>query len=532
MRCFLGFIFTAITFSSNAQSNLNVLNYRFQITVNDFNDSIQGQATIRFLVKEKNSILIFDLTNLQKNGKGMIATSLKFNNPRLFQPAFIQQKEKLIIKGNLFEKDDTATIIIFYKGIPVDGLIISNNKYGHRTFFADNWPNNGHNWLPCHDDPADKASVDFIVIAPDHYQVVGNGILIEEKLLPDGNKKTHWKEEIPISVKVMTVGIAEFVVNLTSFVNNTIPVSSWVFPEDKDKGFYDYAIAKDILAFFINKIGAYGFKKLANVQSTTKFGGMENANTIFYTENSITGDRKNEKLFAHEIAHQWFGNMVTEKSFAHLWLSEGFATYFAILYFENKYGKDVAINMLKEDRTKVIALSKTLHTPIIDLAGNDYMKLMNANNYQKGGWVLHMLRSQLGDSIFWAAIQKYYARYAGGIAGTDDLRKVFETVSGKDLKQFFNQWLYKPGQPLIKINWKYNSKEKVIDIRITQKHKNVFSFPLTVEIILSSGETILKKLAINKMNSFFTFPVKEKPSELVADPNTNLLFEYTLERIK
>ena len=134
----------------------------------------------------------------------------------------------------------------------------------------------------------------------------------------------------------MVIGVADFAVNLSGTINECIPVYSWVYPEDRDKGFYDYAQAAEILPWFIKNVGPYAYKKLANVQSKTRFGGLENANTIFYSEHSVNGNRQSESLMVHEIAHQWFGNYATEKSFAHLWLSEGFATYMTILYMENK----------------------------------------------------------------------------------------------------------------------------------------------------------------------------------------------------
>ena len=340
-----------------AQSNIDVLHYKFNIGLNDNSDTIHGLAIIKFVVKEKKPFIEFDLTSLNSKGTGLQAsvTGYKLAYPGIEN--YKHEKNKLIIPAQL-KKGDTAELIINYKGIPADGLIISKTKYGRRSFFADNWPDRGHNWIPCHEDPADKATVEFIVTAPEKYQVVANGIQVEETSLGNGFKTTHWQEDTPISTKVMVIGVAEFAVNLAGVVNNCIPVYSWVYPESKDNGFYDYAIAKDILPFFINNVGPYGYKKLANVQSKTRFGGLENANTIFYSEGSVSGSRRSEGTVVHEIAHQWFGNMATEKSFGHLWLSEGFATYFTILYFEKTYGKDTAVKMLSEDRDQVIAYSK------------------------------------------------------------------------------------------------------------------------------------------------------------------------------
>ena len=232
---------------------------------------------------------------------------------------------------------------------------------------------------------------------------------------------------------------------------------------------------------------------------------------------------------AHEIAHQWFGNMATEKSFGHLWLSEGFATYFTILYFENKYGKDTAINMLKEDRSQVITFSKESGKAIVDTEEADYMKLLNTNSYQKGGWVLHMLRGELGDSVFWRSIRKYYATYAGTIADTRDLQKVFEDVSGKNLKQFFDQWLYTTGQPELSIQWNYNSPSKEVIVTINQQQSAEFNFPLEISLKYASGKPEIQKVYMDKKSKVFTFKTREKPASLIADPDTELLMSFTVK---
>jgi aminopeptidase N len=520
---FLSLVFFCSTILGFGQKNIDVLHYKFFIGLNDKSDTVHGLAIIKFAVKEKKPFIEFDLTSLNSKGTGMQATVTGYKMAYPGIEKYKHEKDKLIIPTQL-KKGDTAELIINYKGIPADGLIISKTKYGHRSFFADNWPDRGHNWIPCHEDPADKATVEFIITAPDHYQVVANGIKIEETSLGNGFKTTHWNEETTVSTKVMVIGVAEFAVNLAGVVNNCIPVYSWVYPEDRDKGFYDYAIAKDILSFFINNVGPYGYKKLANVQSKTRFGGLENANTIFYSEGSVTGSRRSEGTVAHEIAHQWFGNMATEKSFGHLWLSEGFATYFTILYFEKTYSKDTATQMLKEDREQIIAYSKQSNKAIVDTLETDYMRLLNTNSYQKGGWVLHMLRNQLGDSVFWQAIRKYYAKYAGSIAGTEDLQNIFEEVSGKKLDQFFKQWLYSTGIPLLNLKWEYNVATKKLKAEIQQLQNNLFEFPLEIRIVSVNGNLYHR---VNISNQITTFEVglDERPTELVLDPDTVLLIE-------
>ena len=297
---FLSLLFLSLALYGFCQNKIDVLHYKYSIELNDNNDTITGTAVIRFVVNINAPTVSFDLTNNKISGTGMIVSTASFPSSNALSPRIEQYKDKLTLtpmRG--FTKGDTADVIINYKGVPADGLIISKNKYGNRTFFADNWPNRAHNWIPCVDDPADKATVEFIVTAPLHYQVISNGTQLEETNLPGNKKLTHYREDVPLPTKVMVIGAADFAVSAAGEVN-CIPVSSWVYPENKTEGFYDYAIAKDILAFHINYIGPYAYKKLANVQSKTTFGGMENASAIFYHENSVTGKREEEGLLAQD----------------------------------------------------------------------------------------------------------------------------------------------------------------------------------------------------------------------------------------
>ena len=532
MKRWLGSILLISYSAIFAQSKIDVLHYKFQINLSDSSDMIRGKASLFVKALQDLSILELDFTkNIQEKGMNILGIYKgERDDNRL---TFKNINDNLTVNLNETVKQGaTIQVNISYAGIPKDGLIISKNKYGHRTFFGDNWPNRAHNWIPCHDDPADKASVEFIISAPDHYQVVANGIQIEERSTSKGFKETHWKEDVPISTKVMTIGVADFATTLVGNLNDCIPISSWTYPEDRDKGAYDFAVTKDILQYYSKAVGPYTFKKLANVQSKTRFGGLENANTIFYKEDGVTGDRRNETLYAHEIAHQWFGNAATEKSFAHLWLSEGFATYMTICYFENKYGKDSAAKMRMEDRQQVIAFSKRDNTPVVNEKETNYMQLLNENNYQKGGWILHMLRMQLGDSIFWRAIRKYYADYAGCIAGTEDLQKVFEKVSGKDLKQFFQQWLYTPGIPVLDIKWKYNEKIKAIEISISQLQPVPFSFPIELNYAKNKTSSLKKILNVSHGKESFSIPCDQKPMAVSLDPGINLLFDGTISEFR
>jgi aminopeptidase N len=502
-------------------ATIDVQHYTFALQLNDQNDIIKGQATVAVKFLKDSKSFHFDLIKKNSTGKGMEVAQVKESGKPV---SFSQSDEKLTLSAAA-KKNSIHNYTITYSGIPADGLIISTNKHGNRTFFGDNWPNRAHNWLPCVDDPADKASVDIIVTAPAHYTVVANGIKTEEKLIANQNKLTHWQEKAQLSTKVIVIGVADFAVDMPGIVNG-IPVYSYVFPEDKTTGFKNYAIAKDILPFFIKQVGPYPYKKLANVQSKTIFGGMENAGAIFYFENSVNDDGI-EELMAHEIAHQWFGDSASEKNWANLWLSEGFATYMTNYYLESKYGQDTLRKRLVAQRKKILNFEKKRLTAVVDTSvKSDYMQLLNANSYEKGGWVLHMLRRRLDDDVFFKGIRNYYEKYKGSNANTADFRKVMEQASGTDLQQFFDQWLYKPGHVQLSISRTYDAATKQMNLLVRQTQSPLYDFTLEYSI---DGKLYKR----NMIGTAITIQVEtDNPKSLVIDPNVNLLGTYEVRDLR
>jgi aminopeptidase N len=516
------FLFLFVLNSLHAQNNtaIDVQHYQFNLGLTDHSDTIKGTAVIDLKMLKRTTVLSFDLANINEDGKGMDVLNVHVDDKDI---AFIHSHDKLLIDlPAALKPGDDQNLVIQYQGIPSDGLIISKSIYNKRTFFGDNWPNRAHYWLPCNDIPSDKASLEFIITAPEHYSIVSNGLQTEERFINDSIKLTHWKEDMPLPTKLMVIGAADFAVSEARYAGN-IPVTSWVYAEDKEKGFNDYANAKDILQYYSNYIGPYGYKKLANVQSKIKFGGMENAGAIFYYEQSVTGEGKIEDLLAHEIAHQWFGDMVTETNFKHLWLSEGFATYFTDLYLGAKYGKDSLNHRLANERDQVIDFDKRSATAIVDTS-SDYMTLLNPNSYQKGAWVLHMLHSSVGDTVFQNIIRKYYKKFAGKNASSADFIAVAENVSRKNLKPFFKQWLQQPGIPVVAINWQYSAVKKNAAIVIEQKQKQLFSFPIELLAKTSDGK-LMKAVLVQKRKTIVMLSSKAAVTEIIPDPNYKLLWQ-------
>ncbi len=503
---------------------LDVQHYVFSLELNETDAHIKGAALVTIQFRKETPDFQLDLVKKDASGKGMTVNAVSENGQNL---SFQHEGELLTIRmAKAAKAGEERTFQIDYEGIPADGLIIDQNKFGDRTFFGDNWPNRAHHWLPTVDHPSDKASVEFIVTAPDDLQVIANGIQIEETNLDKGLKLTHWRETVVLPTKVMVIGAAPFAVQLAGETHD-IPVTTWVFPENRKEGFYDYEPAVKILDWFSTNVAPYPYRKLANVQSKTRYGGMENASNIFYFENSVNGTRGDDNLIAHEIAHQWFGNSASEANWYHVWLSEGFATYFTHLYNESMHGREALEKGLLADRAKIIAFNSRNARPIVDTTITDYNNLLNTNSYQKGSWVLHMLRQEVGDSAFWKGVRAYYDRYKFSNAMTDDLRKVMEEKSGKDLKAFFQEWIFQAGLPKLQMNWEYNVAKKEITLEIQQVQTGTpFQFPLEVAFYYENQEKpVIQTFKIEKNAHFFPVKAEKTPIKVVLDPNVKLLFE-------
>jgi len=499
--------------------SIDVLHYSFEIDLSDSSDVIRGVAHLQILLKKELNHFSLDLVNPDPEGFGMTIDEISEKGVRV---EFDHHNHQIDILAQQGQAGETRNYLIRYHGVPTDGLIISENKFGDRTFFGDNWPNRAHHWLPVVDHPSDKATVEFIVKAPDHYRVVSNGTRIHETT-ENGWSSTHWKTKVPLPTKLMVIGVSPFAVeNLNS--SSGIPVSTWVYPQNREAGFYDYSIATRPLDFFESYIAPYPYSKLANVQSKTVYGGMENASCIFYRESSVTGQQNHEILFAHEIAHQWFGDAVSELDWHHIWISEGFATYLTDLYIEHTYGREAFVASMLDERGQVLRFARRRLAPVIDTTLPVSIRLLNKNSYEKGGWVLHMLRRELGDKLFQQCVQDFYKKFEFGNALTVDFQEVVELSSGKNFEEFFRQWFYQSGHPVLSAEWKKRGRK--IILTLTQ-HQNpyLFNFPLDIEFVNDQGESFRETLSIDQRSHTFTLKPFFKPCELRLDPDTWLLFE-------
>jgi aminopeptidase N len=436
--------YNCIAQANNPLKTFDVEKYSFNISVNENTDSILCEAYIEYKIIAKTSTLLFNFKSQNKFKKGMTIGQVwdEKSNKLLFQ----HKNDLLQITLKNTDKK-SGYIKIAYKGIPENGLVIGKNKFGDKTWFGDNWPNRAQYWLPCVDHPADKALFNWMVTAPIGYIVVGNGYAPNWDRPENNDGTNYWEfnQTEPISTKVAVIGIAKLEKKCLQY-NDSLNVCNYYYPQTFKQQPNKMDVAIEILAFFEKTIGPYPYKKLNNVQSTTMFGGMENANNIFYDEYAVDDTATMEPLIAHEIAHQWFGNTVTEKDFSHIWLSEGFATFFTNYYLEYKYGEEVMKLRLNEDRVKVMAFLRENPRKVVDTTKN-YMNLLNANSYQKGGLFLQALRIKVGDTIFLQIVRTYFNTYKFANATTNDFKKIVETITKKDFTSFFNQWLYSTTLP-------------------------------------------------------------------------------------
>ena len=427
---------------------------------------------------------------------------------------------------------------VAYHGAVEDGLIIRTDSAGRWTGFGDNWPNRARHWIPSVDHPSDKATVTWTVRAPAERTVVANGELVYHKPLPNNRMETRWHESHPIPVYLMVIAaapLAEYPLGPLAGCgingSSTTCIQQFVFtaPEQRPMLPGAFARAGEIVSYFWSLVGAFPYEELKHLQSSTRFGGMENATAIFYGDAAFRTGRMNEGLIAHETAHQWFGDAVTEREWSHLWLSEGFATYFAALWTQHAHGDTAFHRDMERIRASVLAdVEAVPNHPVIDSLQRDLLALLNANSYQKGGFVLHMLRRQVGDSAFFAALHDYYATYRDGTALTENLQSAIEQVSGQKLGWFFDQWLRRPGYPELDVTWSSDPSSHQVTLEIAQGTRfGAFRFPLTVELRDANGATQRKMVVVPAENQVrLVLPPGARPitpSSLVVDPDVELL---------
>ena len=433
---------------------------------------------------------------------------------------------------------DTIVVDVTYEGTPDDGLIIRDNVHGVRTAFVDNWPNRARFWFPSIDHPGDKATVLVGARVPDGWAVVANGPRERtpaggDPLAPPADGVWSFSVDEPIPTYTMVLGAGPLTMTtLDECVRSAgrcVPTRLYTFPQDSAQAQPSFARAADMLAYYSELFAPFPYAKLDHVQSATQFGGMENVGAIFYSEQSIAEGNDIEGTVAHEIVHQWFGDAVTEDNWQHLWLSEGFATYFASVYFEHADGDAAFMERIADDVADYLA-SGDAALPLVDTTATlvpDLFALLNTNSYQKGGLVLHMLREMLGDSAFYAGVRNYYNAHEHGTALSDDLRFALEGASGRDLSWFFDQWVYSPGHPVLRVSSDYDAAARQAVITIEQVQDAAWpTFRFDTEVRVRTSSRIASgEVTVTERTTTLRIPLPEAPAGVELIPRGWLLKE-------
>lgn len=500
----------------------DVADYEITIDLPDSGAVIHANATLTVARTAAADTLVLDLVDLDVNAVHVNGQSVHFARTPLTIDVPVPPKSKRLV------------VSVDYSGTVADGLIVRRDSAGRWTYFGDNWPNRARHWIPSIDHPSDKATVTWRVRAPSARTVVGNGRLVSSQPIGDGRTETVWRETRPIPVYLMVIAAApltEYDLGDTACGlaerQRCVPQMVYTAPEQRSFLPGPFARAGEIVRFFASLIGPFDYEKLAHLQSATRFGGMENASEIFYADGAFRHGTMTDALIAHETAHQWFGDAVTERDWAHLWLSEGFATYFAALWRRAAYG-DSAFrdNMAAIRRTVLADTTAVTHRPVIDTIETNYLALLNRNSYEKGAFVLHMLRNQIGERAFHAALRAYYARYKDATAVTADLQAEMERASNQKLQWFFDQWLRRPGYPTVTAAWAYDPAAHEVAVTVTQDTRfGTFQFPLTLAVVDSSG--VVRQSVVQMTPGTTTtqvrLPLAAAPADIILDPNVELL---------
>lgn len=440
-----------------------------------------------------------------------------------------------------YSPSDEIALRFKYTTVPKKGIyFVGERREGEQLIHGPQvWtqgePEEARHWFPSFDFPSDKATTEQIITAPKGETVIGNGLLTDRTENSDGTATYHYRMPIPHSTYLVSFVVGTYEKIADKYKN--VELGYYVYPGGEYIVPLAYGKTKDMLRAFEELTNLeYPFNKYdQTIVSGFTFGGMENitATTMADTEIMLAGfdfaRGPVEDLVSHELAHSWFGNLVTMKNWSELWLNEGFATYLEAASREKLYGREDYIRKIRSDADQFIAddaVNKRRHGLVNKIAKPDD-SLFDVTTYQKGGAVLHTLREEIGTEAFWKGANVYLNRHKFGNVETSDLKKAMEEASGKDLTWFFDQWVYGAGHPKLDIRQTYSPSSKTLKLTIAQTQKadgitpQTFILPASVSYKIA-GKVILQPIRITKRVETFTFKAGARPSDVELDPDSKV----------
>ncbi len=397
-------------------------------------------------------------------------------------------------------------------------------------------PEYAHHWFPSYDFPDDKATTEQFITVDKDETAIGNGELLETLDNADGTKTFHYRMPVRHSVYLVSFVVGKYKKIEDKYKN--IPLGIYLYPDREKFAELAYGKTKDMFRIFedLTKVD-YPFNKYDQtiVANYDDFAAMENITAttlsdkeVFFAEFDL-GKPLVEDIVAHELAHSWFGNLVTCRNWAELWLNEGFATFMEAAYREKMYGREQYIEKIRNNVEEHFAENKPkrLRHGLYNQLARPDDSIFDTTTYQKGGVVIHTLREQIGDKAFWKAINIYLNRHKFENVETPDLQRAMEEASGQKLDWFFAQWVYGGGNPRVEVAQTYDAKKKVLTLKLKQTQesdalvKDVFILPLEVEI-QTPTKTYTEKIKMDKREQTFTIKVSNKPQKILIDKNSKI----------
>ncbi|MFL6468752.1 MAG: M1 family metallopeptidase [Pyrinomonadaceae bacterium] len=450
--------------------------------------------------------------------------------------------DKIIVTlDKAYGPNDTVSIRLQYtalkpkKGVYfVEPMLESGVERRSAQIWTQGEADEHRHWFPSFDFPSDKATSEQFITAQKGETVVANGELIEQKDNADNTSTWHYKMPIPHSSYLISFVIGKYAKVTEKY--KEADLGYYVYPGTEAIVPLAYGNTKDMMRIFEELTGVpFPYNKYdQTVVASFNFGGMENITATTMADTEIYAARVDfirgniEDLVSHELAHSWFGDLVTCRNWAELWLNEGFATFMEAAYREKKYGRQDYLRMVAGDAEEFKLEDAVLpkNNGLFNLEAGNVAGLFDHSGvtYSKGGAVIHTLREQVGDANFWKAINTYLNRHKFGSVESTDLKKVMEETSGQDLGWFFDQWVYGIGSPHLTLVPVWNAGTKTLSLTVTQTQKpgrmvtQAFRLPTEIEFTVAN-ESVVMPLEINKRSQVFTFKLTSKPTKINLDPN-------------
>jgi aminopeptidase N len=440
--------------------------------------------------------------------------------------------------------DELLDVAVTYRGSPDRGMrfILPDPAYPEKPLAI--WTlgeaENTRYWLPCYDYPNDRATTEMIVTVEKPLVVLSNGDLVSTRPGPDQTVTYHWKMDLPFVSYLISLAVADF--SVFHDKAGDLPVDYYV-PRAVDEATARRFLGKTprMIAFFNQTIGRpYPYSKYAQACVPEFGGGMEHVTATTMTDHALHDEiaeleENFDGLVAHELAHQWFGDLLTCKDWSHLWLNEGFASYFAPLFIEYEQGEDAFRIEMNREFQGYLGSDHEYRRPIVEPRYELSDDMFDGMTYSKGACVLHMLRGLVGDAAWWKGISGYVNGHLHQVVETDDFRTAMEAASGKDLKWFFDQWVHKAGHPELKVRWHYEDDDRTVRVRIEQTQKvdeqtPLFRLPTTLEIAEDVGRLRTIPIVIDSAAQEFIIPSNSRPRMVQVDPKGWLIKQLDFEK--